>query len=69
MSFLTTEKIEYTGQKIIKYRNNITHIKTDYLKRIFAIRSLKVALITQIKFRLNFVSLFKNNINYINAVN
>ena len=45
MSFLTAGKTEYTGQKTIKYRSNITRVGTDYLKRIFAIEFLKVALI------------------------
>ena len=69
MSFLIIEETEYTGQKITEYRNGITRVETDYLKRIFAAKSSKIALITQVKLGLNFISLFKNDISYINIAN
>ena len=69
MSFLTAEKTEYISQKIIECKNNITCVKTDYLKRIFATKLPKVILITQLKLELNFISLFINNVSYINAIN
>ena len=69
MSFLTVKKTKYTDQKITEYKSDITRVKIDYLKRIFAAELLKIALMTQIKLKLNFVSLFINNISYIDAAN
>ena len=67
--FLITERTEYINQKITECKSDITRVEIGYLKRIFTVEPLEIALIMQIKLGLNFISLFINNISYISAAN